>query len=414
MMKKTFQFLRSMRFGILLLALIAACSVVGSVIPQEKGAAWYAQNYTNIHATLLTLGLDHVFKGWFFILILVLLCLNLSLCSILRFRSNVRAWDKPEQAAAALPTLEKLNEADLERVRGYLRERHCRETAVGDALIFCKNSFGRFGTFLTHLAILLTVVFGAAALYTPTVTDQSCLPGEALRMEDGTLIEVESFHIENEEGDLDYESVLRVTLPDGLQSDWRPVSVNHPLAFGHYKIYQQTYGTAGSITVRNNATGGEDDFTLTETCFLTMDGTNGIWYETLYPGYIRDEEGNFTLITSTSGSYTDPVYQLLLAVDGEYTPVLAFPGEDLTVGDMQYLFNDPVEYPGLRIKRTPPLVNALLVASFCLMIAGLYISFFLQPVLVKTDREGYTVSGPKPESMRIELRLLLQQKQEGV
>ena len=70
-------------------------------------------------------------------------------------------------------------------------------------------------------------------------------------MEDGTQIEVQSFHIENELGELDFESVLRVALPDGRVSDWRPVSVNHPLSFGPYKIYQQTYGTAGSVTVRN-------------------------------------------------------------------------------------------------------------------------------------------------------------------
>ena len=141
---------------------------------------------------------------------------------------------------------------------------------------------------------------------------------------------------------------------------------------------------------------------------------NGLWFEALYPGYIRGEDGGFTLITSTSGSYTDPVYQILIAADGEYTPVLAFPCEELTVGDMEYTFNEPIEYPGLRIKRTPPLVNALLLLAFALMIAGLTITFFLQPVLVKTDPDGYTVSGPKPESMRMELRLLLNEKQKGV
>ena len=208
--------------------------------------------------------------------------------------------------------------------------------------------------------------------------------------------------------------MLRVTLPDGRQSDWQAVSVNHPLSFGSYKVYQQTYGTAGSLTTRNTASGGEDSFVLTEPCFLTTDGMNGLWFEALYPGYVRDEDGNYTLITSTSGSYSDPVYQILLAVDGEYTPVLAFPGEELTVGDMEYTFNEPIEYPGLRIKRTPPLVNALLLLAFALMIAGLTITFFLQPVLVKTDPDGYTVSGPKPESMRMELRLLLNEKQEGV
>ena len=302
----------------------------------------------------------------------------------------------------------------MERVRQHLLSQHCRETVSGDVRVYSKNLFGRCGTFITHLAILLTVIFGAAALYTPRTVDQSCLPGEALLMQDGTRIEVQSFRIENELGELDFESVLRVTLPDGRESGWRPVSVNHPLSFGSYKIYQQTYGTAGSVTVRNLSNGGEDVFTLTERSFLTMDGMNGVWYEALYPGYIRDKDGGFTLITSTSGSYTDPVYQILLAADGEYTPVLAFPGEDLTVGEMQYVFNAPVEYPGLRIKRTPPLVNALLCFSFVLMILGLYATFFLTPVLVKTDGEGYTVSGPKPDGMRVELRALLAQQNEGV
>ncbi|MBO6039722.1 MAG: cytochrome c biogenesis protein ResB [Oscillospiraceae bacterium] len=412
-MKRIYNYLHSMRFGILLLLLIAACSVVGTVIPQGREAAWYAQNYTDIHATLLTLGLDRVFQGWFFITLLVLLCLNLSLCSILRVRGFEKSGDLIARAAA-LPSVEKLDAAQLETVRKHLLTQRCREQTIGTASVYSKNLFGRYGTFLTHLAILLTVIFGAAALYAPAVVDRSCLPGEALEMEDGTRIEVQSFHIENELGELDYESVLRVTLPDGRQSDWQAVSVNHPLSFGHYKVYQQTYGTAGSLTTRNTASGGEDSFVLTEACFLTTDGTDGLWFEALYPGYVRDEDGNYTLITSTSGSYSDPVYQILLAVGGDYTPVLAFPGEELTVGDMQYTFNDPIEYPGLRIKRTPPLVNALLFLAFALMVAGLYITFFLQPVLVKTDPDGYTVSGPKPESMRMELRLLLNEKQEGV
>ena len=43
-MGKVFQTLRSMRFGILLLCLIAACSVAGTLIPQDREIAWYAQN----------------------------------------------------------------------------------------------------------------------------------------------------------------------------------------------------------------------------------------------------------------------------------------------------------------------------------------------------------------------------------
>ena len=38
-MKKIWNFLRSMRFGVILLLLIALCSVAGSIIPQQREVA---------------------------------------------------------------------------------------------------------------------------------------------------------------------------------------------------------------------------------------------------------------------------------------------------------------------------------------------------------------------------------------
>ena len=55
------------------------------------------------------------------------------------------------------------------------------------------------------------------------------------------------------------------------------------------------------------------------------------------------------------------------------------------------------------VKHVSTAVNGLLIAAFTLMILGLYITFFLEPVLVRTDAAGYAVLGPKPERMRIEL-----------
>ena len=123
----------------------------------------------------------------------------------------------------------------------------------------------------------------------------------------------------------------------------------------------------------------------------------------MYPGYLLDPSGNMTLITSTTGHYENPIYQVLLAADGVLSPILVFPGEELEAGGLRFRFNEPVEYPGLRIKRTPTVINALLIASFLLLILGLYITFFLPPVLVKVEDTGYTVAGLKPEGMRITL-----------
>ena len=402
-MKKVFRYMRSMRFGILLLCLIAACSVAGTVIPQGREIAWYAQNYPSAHPVILTFRLNRVFESWYFITLLVLLCLNLSLCSLLRIRTVVRASHGETERAAAMPDTVLLRPEGVEKLRAWLEDRHCRSVKLDGTVVYHKNGIGRYGTFLLHLSILLTLVFGALALYTPTVTDQSCMPGESILLEDGTEIHVLDFHITDETGRLDYRSHVQVTLPDGRRSEEAELSVNHPFSFGAYKLFQQSFGTAGSVTVTNLETGGTDDFLLTEQAYLSADGITGIYYETLYPDFIRDPSGNVTFITITEGSYPNPIYQFEVISDGEFTPTLAVPGDELEITGLRFTFNKPVEYPGIRIKHVSRLFNALLIASFMLMIAGLTLAFFFEPVLVKTDAEGYAVGGPKPEHMRIEL-----------
>ncbi|MBQ7777617.1 MAG: cytochrome c biogenesis protein ResB [Oscillibacter sp.] len=412
MLKKVLKFLRSMAFGMILLVLILICSLAGSLIAQGNDPAWYVQTYPGWHGTLLMLGLDDVFNSWYFITLLVLLCLNLTLCSLIRIRRVAKAAKHAPEHAAEARTRARLTPAGVEQLQAYLAARRYKKTEFDGAAVYTKNALGWYGSFITHLAILLTVIFGAAALYLPTVTDQTCMPGQALTMEDGTRIGVESFRIENESGQLDYASVVTVTLPDGRVGGPERVSVNYPYSFGGYKIYQQTYGTAGAVRVRNTATGGEDVFTLDSMCFLSLDGVNGIWFEALYPGYIRDEAGNFTLITQTSGAYEDPVYQILLASDGVYTPVMAFPGETVSVAGVDFTFEDPVEYPGLRIKKTPALVNALLCAVFVLMIVGLWFCFFQTPQIITVRQDGYAVGGPKPQGLELELAALLESETE--
>ena len=400
-MKKVFNYLRSMRFGILLLLLIAACSVAGTVIPQGQEIAWYAQTYRSFHGVILLLKLNHVFESWYFIALLILLCLNLSLCSLIRIRAVVKAAGTELERAAALPNTFSLTAEGVEKAQVMLAEMHCRTDKIGQATVYRKHALGRYGTFITHLSILLTVIFGALALYTPTVTDRTCMPGQSIFLDDGTEIHVTDFRIADETGRLDYQSRVQITLPDGRRSELRELKVNHPFSFGPYKLFQQSFGTAGSVTVTNLETGGSDEFLLTDMSFLTVDAVNGVMYEMLYPDYIRAPSGEVTLITLTEGRYQNPIYQLQIISDGVYTPTLAVPGDSLELRGLRFAFNAPVEYPGLRIKHVSTLVNGLLVAAFVLMIAGLYLTFFCEPVLVKLDDSGCAVGGPKPERMRL-------------
>ena len=80
-MKKTLQFLRSMKFGVILLILIAVISAAGSLIPQNEAPMVYVRAYPQYYQMIFFLQLDHVFTSWYFIALTVMLCLNLTFCS---------------------------------------------------------------------------------------------------------------------------------------------------------------------------------------------------------------------------------------------------------------------------------------------------------------------------------------------
>ena len=226
-LKKIWSFLRSMKFGVGLLLVIAALSVVGTLIQQGKPADWYAQAYPGAHRAILALQADHLYTSWYYVLLLALLGLNLTLCSVVRLGTLIRTGADEAVRAARLPVRTRLTKPQTDAVRRHLRAKRCTEREIEGATVFSKFHFGRYGTFLTHLGILLTLLFGAAALYLPKVSDMDCLPGDSITVEGGAKVYVQDFRIEDDAGKLDYASDLYITLPSGDTSDLTHVSVNH-------------------------------------------------------------------------------------------------------------------------------------------------------------------------------------------
>lgn len=400
-MKKVFSVLRSMRFANLLLALVALLCGLSSLLPQGRELPFYAENYPQTYTLIYRTHFYDVFKSWYFVLLLALLCLSLVLCTVRMLRKAL-SWKTERERAAALPNAESLAPGQLEDLRRYMASIRCREEKTGDGYLFTKNSLGRWGVFLLHLSILLVVAFGVCALALPKVTDQDCRVGESVLLEDGTEIEVLRFRMTNESGQLDYASDIRVTLPNGL-AKVQEIKVNYPMTFGSIKVFQWTYGVGASIQAKNRTDGTEQSFALDQAAFLSSDGLTGLQYLGIYEAAPQEgEEGE---------SYV--FYRARVVSNGNLMPEMELlPGGSVTVGDWDFTALDPY-YPGLRIKQMPfPFANSLLEAAFVLMLAGMFLSFYLQPVLVKADEAGYTVAGPRPEKMRLELRRKLIQEGE--
>ena len=99
-MKKVLSFFRSMTFGMILLVIVMALSLAGSLIPQQEAAMTYVNAYGSQTAMLLLgLGFTDIFHTWYFYTLEILLCLNLLLCSILRFPKTRKAGERLKRRA---------------------------------------------------------------------------------------------------------------------------------------------------------------------------------------------------------------------------------------------------------------------------------------------------------------------------
>ncbi len=401
-----------MTFGMLLLVLVIACAFAGSMIIQQREPMEYVTRYGETWAkVILFLKLDDVFSAPYFLVLMAALCLNLTLCSIVRLPKTMRAGRMLCEQAGKTEVMHFLQPDKAEKLTDYLKLRRYRVQEQNGRKVFSKHLAGFYGSFFTHLSFLLILLVGAAAVLTAQVTDQAVMPGETLTLADGARITVDAFQIVDETGKLDYASRLTAESADGQKMVQKEIRVNEPLGFEGYKIYQQTYGTAGSVRIDNLESGASEVMTLTEACFLTLDGKNGMFFQALYPGYVTAEDGSVTLITSTSGAYDDPVYDILSVADGVMTPVLAFPDETLTIGNVSFTLLDPVSYPGLRIKHMNTAILGALYAVFALLVAALYLCFFMTPVAVSVSAEGYAVLSPKTQTgLMIELEALLEEE----
>jgi len=388
-----------------LLILVMVFSLLGSLVPQDREEGWYIQAYPGAGNLVLGLGIHRLFRTWYFISLVVLLGLNLTLCSVTRLGSVHRMRKTAlDDAARNAHTRHAVGAETAEELKDYLAGRRYRRHEAGGAAVYYKNMLGYYGTFVVHLALLLIFVFGGLVMGLSNVQDYSVIPGETITLDDGTMLALDSFRMTDDTGRTDYVSRITATTPDGIQSPPREISVNRPFRFHSHKYYQYSYGTAGSITALNTKTGGSDVFYLTERSFLSGDGRNGIWFEALYPGFVEDEDGHIIPLMPRAGEvYPNPVYQVLVSAEGQVGSRMALPGETVEAGDILFTFNEPANYPGIRVKRLPGTFLALLYGSFVLITLGFWLAFFHMPCIVTVYGDSYALAGIKTAVAQFEI-----------
>ena len=153
---------------------IAGFSALGTVIEQNKGTAWYVQNYPTEtpafgfidYPLILDLGLDHIYTEWYFLLLLAALAASLTACTftrqlpVWRVSADWKFLDRPAtllkmEEAESLPRARKDDLAERLAARGY------QVFVKGPKMYAFKGLIGRLAPIGVHAGLLLTL--GGAA-----------------------------------------------------------------------------------------------------------------------------------------------------------------------------------------------------------------------------------------------------------
>jgi len=171
--EKVWKFLASVKLAVVLLIILAIVSVIGTVIQQNQPTEQYLREYSEATVSLFeALGFFDLYNMWWFVLLLLLLTANLTVCTLDRFPHTWRIIKAPlkpidDDSLKAVPFKKEIAQKDnadacSERVskaiaaHGY----HVVKTQEPDALHFAaqKGVYTRLGVYITHTSIIMIFV----------------------------------------------------------------------------------------------------------------------------------------------------------------------------------------------------------------------------------------------------------------
>jgi cytochrome c biogenesis protein len=275
--------LRSMRTAIILLLMLAAAAVVGSLIPQIPNSPQRVAAYQVDHPfwakVFQAAGFFDAFGAWWFALITALLFVSLVACLIPRSRAMIRtARAKPIHAreldafpAFAERTVAFAPDAAASGAAAVLRRKHYRVAldAPGGSVAAEKGALREIGSLAFHWAFLVLLVAVIVGKGTGYVGHATIVEGDGwtdarfnydgdLRTGrffggtfSGTQIQLQDFQDDFRTSGIpmDFSSELTLSAPDG-SSEQTDVRINHPVVFNGIRIYQFGFGWAPIVQVK--------------------------------------------------------------------------------------------------------------------------------------------------------------------
>jgi cytochrome c biogenesis protein len=297
---KVWKFFSSVKLAVALLIILAIVSIIGTVIQQNEAPEQYLQEYSQSTIQLFDLlGFFDMYHTLWFVFLLFMLTINLTICSLERFPYAWKIIKAPmkildDESLQTLPFKKEIMfKGDMDKAQGraveILTARWYRVSEFRDAgtlhITTQKGIYSRLGVYITHASIILIVVgaligsfFGFKAFM--NLPEGTAQKGVYVRNEPlwdkimSSLGIAESsvqlnpqtemptmplgFFVQCDNFDVDYY-MNSGGMPTGMPSEYhstlsiydlrgrkildKRISVNDPLTYNGITFYQSSYGT---------------------------------------------------------------------------------------------------------------------------------------------------------------------------
>ncbi|MFV0438963.1 MAG: cytochrome c biogenesis protein ResB [Desulfopila sp.] len=381
-------FFRSVQLAIFTLLALALTSIIGTIVPQGRPFEYYVKEYGEATARLLHIfDIPEMYSSWWFLTLLVLLTVNLIVCSIDRFPLALSQMTL-DQTSLTRDRLEKMSfthvfDGGSSTIYATLATTlqndgwhiTTRKTSEGEITAAQKERWSRIGVYVVHSSIL--VIFAGAFIgsffgYKGSVlipetkaTDTIYSSTTQAPIDLGFTVRCDHFEIEFYENTMpkDYRSRLTV-LENGKEVLVKDIEVNHPLKYRGVTFYQSSYQ-------------GYQDFLIT----LTGSANRS---ETLIAPFQQEmtfakEEVKIGVINAEA--LRDRVVRVKIWLQhGQNPPITLWlnPQEPTSLqahGLASTLTVKQMYATGLQVAKDPGVWIVYL--GFLLMLSGLYIAFFM-------------------------------------
>lgn len=407
------RFFSSVKLTLFLLILVAAASIVGTVIPQRQGMAEFARRLSpGMLEVFTTLQLFDVYHSIWFRILISALALNLVVCSLDRLPGILRrfkATPRPDRRkpfedvhpdqifSAGMPAEQAANRAEA-----LLRQRYSRtareDAQAGSYLYGERGRYSLFGVYIVHLSVLFIIMgsivgslFGFEAFV--NIPEQESIDTVRLRKsgEPHKLpfqVECTDFSVAFYDNGTPKEYRSRLRFVHEREGEEATIRVNHPATFRGIRFYQSSYGTIPGNEVelslhRSGESGDAFSVRATQGEPVELPGEEGHFVvEDIREDFMRMGMGPAVRISVHPAQGDEVPFWVFLHPERvrqrfsqslDQFPKLnpsAFPPYTFQLNDVTGRY-----YTGLQVNRDPGV--PLVWAGFFMIAGGLFITFFM-------------------------------------